>query len=85
MARHDLSAVENASGVALCRAWIAAEAAEVHPPSIVFAMLFALALVSSMLAGGMAGSKSRSWLHMLCFAVVVAVTAYVILDTSTRD
>jgi hypothetical protein len=56
-------------------------AAQMHPPAIIFAMLFALALVSSLLAGyGMAGGKSRSWLHMLCFAVVIAVTVYVILD-----
>lgn len=44
-------------------------------------MLFVLALVSSLLAGyGMAGGKSRSWLHMLCFAVVIAVAVFVILD-----
>ena len=56
-------------------------AAQMHPPAIIFAMLFALALVSSLLAGyGMAGGTSRSWLHMLCFAVVIAVAVYVILD-----
>jgi len=56
-------------------------AGQMHPPAIIFAMLFALALVSSLLAGyGMAGGKSRSWLHMLCFAVVIAVAVYVILD-----
>ncbi len=44
-------------------------------------MLFALALVSSLLAGyGMAGGKSRSWLHILCFTFIVAATVYVILD-----
>jgi hypothetical protein len=53
----------------------------VHPPVIIFVMLFALACVSSLLAGyDMAGGKSRSWFHMLCFATVVAVTIYVILD-----
>ncbi len=56
-------------------------AAQMHPPAIIFAMLFALALVSSLLAGyGMAGGKTRSWLHMLGFAVAIAVTVYVILD-----
>jgi hypothetical protein len=44
-------------------------------------MLFTLALVSALLSGyGMAGGKSRSWLHILCFAFIVAVTVYVILD-----
>ncbi len=52
-----------------------------HPPIIIFVMLFVLALVSALLSGyGMAGGKSRSWLHMLCFAFIIAVTVYVILD-----
>jgi hypothetical protein len=52
-----------------------------HPPKIIFVMLFVLALGSALLSGyGMAGNKSRSWLHILCFAFVVAVTVYVILD-----
>jgi hypothetical protein len=56
-------------------------AAQTHPPTIVFVMLGGLALVSALLAGyGMAGSTSRSWLHMLGFAGILAVTVYVILD-----
>ncbi len=56
-------------------------AAQIHPPVIIFAMLFGLALASSLLAGyGMAGGKARSWLHMLCFPAVIAVAIYVILD-----
>ncbi|NTV56720.1 MAG: DUF4239 domain-containing protein, partial [Deltaproteobacteria bacterium] len=45
------------------------------------AMLFVLALVSALLSGyAMAGNKSRSWLHILCFALIIALTVYVILD-----
>ncbi len=55
-------------------------AAQMHPPAIIFVMLFALALASSLLAGYGMGSGSRSWLHMLCFAMVIAATIYVILD-----
>ena len=52
-----------------------------HPPAIVFVMLFALALAASLLAGyGMTGSKVRSWMHMLGFALVMAFAVYVILD-----
>ena len=52
-----------------------------HPPAVVFVMLFGLALAASLLAGyGMTGSKVRSWFHMLGFALVVAVSVYVILD-----
>ena len=56
-------------------------ATKTHPPVIIFVMLFGLALVSALLAGyGMAGGKSRNWLHMIGFAVVMAVAVYVILD-----
>lgn len=56
-------------------------AGQMHPPMIIYIMLVALALVSSLLAGyGMASGKSRSWLHMFCFAMVIAVAIYVILD-----
>ena len=56
-------------------------ATQMHPPTIIFVMLYALGLVSALLAGyGMAGGKSRSWLHMLCFAFVISATVYVILD-----
>jgi hypothetical protein len=56
-------------------------AALTHAPSIVFATLAALALASSLLAGhGMAGTTTRSWLHMLAFAATMAMTVYLILD-----
>src|SRR5499426_4717696 len=52
-----------------------------HPPVVVFVMLFGLALAASLLAGyGMTGSKVRSWFHMLGFALVIATAVYVILD-----
>jgi hypothetical protein len=57
------------------------EATNHHPPWIIFAMLGTLSLVSSVLAGyGMAGGKSHNWIHIICFAAVVAVTVYVIMD-----
>lgn len=56
-------------------------ATQMHPPVIVFVMLFGLALAASLLAGfGMTGSRVRSWFHMLGFALVMAVVVYVILD-----
>ena len=56
-------------------------ATQMHPPTVVFVMLFGLALAASLLAGyGMIGSKLRSWFHMLGFALVMAVAVYVILD-----
>jgi hypothetical protein len=56
-------------------------ATQLHPPLIIFVMLFGLALASALLAGyGMASGKSRSWLHIFGFAAVIAVAIYVILD-----
>lgn len=56
-------------------------AMQMHPPTVVFVMLFGLALAASLLAGyGMTGSKIRSRFHMLGFALVMAVAVFVILD-----
>ncbi|HRD67278.1 MAG TPA: DUF4239 domain-containing protein [Candidatus Competibacter sp.] len=56
-------------------------AARMHPPLAIFAMLYGLALASALLAGyGMAGSKSRNWLHIIGFAAIMATAVYVIID-----
>jgi hypothetical protein len=56
-------------------------AAQLHPPRVVFVMLFGMALAASLLAGyGMTGGKLRSRLHMLGFALVMAIAVFVILD-----
>jgi hypothetical protein len=58
-----------------------AESALRHPPMVIFVMIAALSLTASLLAGfDMAGGKSRSRVHIFGFAVVMAVTVYVILD-----
>ncbi len=54
---------------------------ENHPPIIIFWMLAALMLASSLLAGyGMAGPRRRSWIHFVGFALVMAASVYVIID-----
>ncbi len=56
-------------------------ATQMHPPMIVFVMLFALALIAALLAGfGMAASRRRSWAHVIGFSAVTAITVYVICD-----
>lgn len=56
-------------------------AMQIHPPVVIFALLFGLALASSLLVGyGMASSKARNWLHMIGLAFVMSVSVYVILD-----
>jgi len=54
---------------------------QMHPPTIIFAMLGLVALACALLAGhAMAGLKKRSLLHSLGFAVILTLTVYVILD-----
>ena len=56
-------------------------AAQVHPPLVIFVLLFGLALVAALLAGyGMAGGKSRSWIHMIGFAATMALAVNIIID-----
>jgi hypothetical protein len=52
----------------------------IHPPLIIYAMLSLLALISALVAGYAMTSKKRSWIHILGFAAITAVTVYVILD-----
>lgn len=54
---------------------------QMHPPKVVFALLFVITLIASVLAGNrMSGSTTRNWLFVLAFAGVMAVSVYVILD-----
>lgn len=56
-------------------------ATQTHPPPEIFAMLLGLALSCALLAGyGMAGRRTRSWLHILCFTGSLLLAIYVILD-----
>jgi hypothetical protein len=56
-------------------------AGEMHPPLIVFAVLGVVSLGCALLAGyEMGASETRSWLHLLGYAVGVAFILYVIAD-----
>ena len=56
-------------------------ATQTHPPPILFALLFALALLGALLAGhAMSAGKARDWMHMAAFALALAGAVYVILD-----
>jgi hypothetical protein len=56
-------------------------AVQTHPSPVIFVMLMVLTLSSALLAGyGMAGGKTRSWIHLIGFALIMSVTVYVILD-----
>jgi hypothetical protein len=52
-----------------------------HPPNIIYALLFMLGLICSLLAGyRMASGQHRSWLHILSFATITVIIVYVIID-----
>jgi hypothetical protein len=58
-------------------------ATQMHPPTIVFAMLIALALASALLAGYQSADDKgevRNGVHQVGFAAIVAFTVYVIID-----
>ncbi len=48
---------------------------------MIFVLLLVLALICSAMAGyGLAASKTRNWLHILCFAGSLLLSIYVIFD-----
>jgi len=50
-------------------------------PSLIFGLLVAVALLSGLVAGyAMAKRQSRSWLHMVVYSLVIAITIYAVLD-----
>jgi uncharacterized membrane protein YedE/YeeE len=52
-----------------------------HPPRIIYALLFGLGLLCSLLAGyRMASGQRRSWLHITGFTVITVIIVYVMLD-----
>ena len=56
-------------------------ALQIHPPRIVYALLFGLGLICSLLAGyRMAIGRHRSWLHIFGFTVITVIIVYVLLD-----
>lgn len=56
-------------------------AALIHPPTVIFWLLFLLGLGCSLLAGyDMAEIRSPAWTHRVAFAAITALTFYVILD-----
>jgi hypothetical protein len=50
-------------------------------PGVIITLLFAVSLISALLAGyAMSTWMRRSWLHMILFAAIIAISIYVILD-----
>jgi len=56
-------------------------ALQLHPPRIIYVLVFSLGLICSLLAGfRMSSGQHRSWLHILGFTVLTVIIVYVMLD-----
>ncbi len=55
-------------------------ATRMHPPDIIYLMLFGLASMAALLAGVSMASKPLPWLQVTVFALALSATMYVILD-----
>jgi hypothetical protein len=54
---------------------------QIHQPNIIFIVMILLAWVCSLISGfGMSIRKSRSWIHLIGFVVVLLITIIVIID-----
>ncbi len=52
-----------------------------HLPALIFALLVLVAFLSALLAGhAMAKRMARSWLHIVVYALVTAITIYTVVD-----
>jgi hypothetical protein len=72
-----LPALNQMFDIATARTW----QTQFHPPTVVFALLFGLALVAALVAGHATGGVGRrNWVHMLAFAFALAGAVFVIID-----
>ena len=55
-------------------------ALQIHPPRIIYWLLFGLGLLCSVLAGHRMAGDERSWLHMLGFTLITVIIVFVMLD-----
>ena len=72
-----LPALNQMFDIANTRFW----ATQTHPPVMIFMLLGILALVCALLAGfGMGAGTTRSWIHVVGFAIILTFAVYVIVD-----
>ena len=56
-------------------------AKKMHPPEIIYILMIVLILICSLLAGFQMGfGKTRSFMHIVAFAVLLTITVYTIID-----
>lgn len=55
-------------------------AALIHPPVLIFGLLFLLAMVCSGLAGVSMAGYPRRWMHIAAFSIITVISVFVILE-----
>ena len=56
-------------------------ATQMHPPAVVYGMIFVLASVGAVFSGyGLGGAQQRSWVHRGAFPLAMAAAIFVIID-----
>lgn len=57
------------------------QATRSHPPTVVYSILFLLAIISALLVGyNMSLGNKRAWFHIIIFAFVISLLTYVTID-----
>jgi len=57
------------------------ESTQIHPPEIIFILLFILAFISALFAGYNTASKTfLGSMHIVAYAAITAITIYIIID-----
>jgi hypothetical protein len=51
-----------------------------HPPAVVFLLLFAFSCGAAFLAGYSLTAHGRSWFYMVAFAIAITATVYATLE-----
>lgn len=55
-------------------------AMKMHPPAVIFGLLFGVGLVCALLIGHRSARAPRSWFHVIIYAIATGVCFFVILD-----
>ena len=57
-----------------------AMAMKIHPPAVIFVLLFGIGLVCALLIGHRSARAPRSWFHVMIYAIATGICFFVILD-----
>lgn len=75
--KHVLPALNTMIDISNSRTW----AAQMHPPVIIYGLLFVVAVIASFIAGAsLASGTSRAWIHIIGFVLLVGCSVFVTIE-----